>query len=425
MQSRSTIEAFAGRNAAEHRRTDARPLAEPGSVGSLPGPAVARRRVAEKVAIDYQLASKAKKSEILNNICMETGWHRNHARKVLRSLLTPTEISSRAARSPRYGVEVLTALVLCWEVLDRPAGKRLAPMLRTLVPTLRRHGELTIDDGNAQQLMTMSPATIDRRLSEVRASRSQVPGEVFPPAIRNNASIYECNIPGTVLIRTMQIHGPLHAVVFFDLATGWTETRSFVETDPASAIRAFDEIAHTMPFPVTSVASPKVALLDLPLSVWCTKRHIAAWPEAQIEFPQNSFQAVSVMSQRIFEEEKPIKIANEMWRVRSLLENHFIPRQSLQEKSFISGKPVKKYETSTSSQRVLASSSVTGEDKTILRDVSEALNPAQLQRQAKTLAGALFQLLNPGAEAERRCPAVPIGVDVKAEERLRICADAN
>jgi hypothetical protein len=49
-------------------------------------------------------------------------------------------------------------------VLDGPSGKRLAPALPQLMASLRRHGELDVDDRTAALLVGMSPATIDRRL---------------------------------------------------------------------------------------------------------------------------------------------------------------------------------------------------------------------------------------------------------------------
>ena len=50
-----------------------------------------------------------------------------------------------------------------------PAGKRLAPMLGELVAVLRQFGELVIDEDTAALLVSMSAATIDRRLAGERA----------------------------------------------------------------------------------------------------------------------------------------------------------------------------------------------------------------------------------------------------------------
>jgi hypothetical protein len=60
---------------------------------------------------------------------------------------------------------VTDALAFCWAVLDGPTGKRLAPALPALVPALRHHDELGVSDELAEALLSMSAATIDRRLA--------------------------------------------------------------------------------------------------------------------------------------------------------------------------------------------------------------------------------------------------------------------
>src|SRR5688572_1974636 len=64
--------------------------------------------------------------------------------------------------------DVIAALTVCWMVLGMPAGKRLAPMLNELVMVLRHFGELVISDATAALLVSMSAATIDRRLAPER-----------------------------------------------------------------------------------------------------------------------------------------------------------------------------------------------------------------------------------------------------------------
>ena len=63
---------------------------------------------------------------------------------------------------------MVSGLEQCWRVARCPAGKRLAPMLIDLVPMLRRDGELDLIDNEAELLVAMSPATIDRRLKGAR-----------------------------------------------------------------------------------------------------------------------------------------------------------------------------------------------------------------------------------------------------------------
>lgn len=118
-----------------------------------------RRAITEAAATRYQLASKRGKSRILDELCANTGWHRNHARKALKAALQPKIVTARRPRPVRYGPDVVAALTVCWTVLGMPAGKRLAPMLGELVAVLRHFGELTIDEGTAALLVSMSGMT--------------------------------------------------------------------------------------------------------------------------------------------------------------------------------------------------------------------------------------------------------------------------
>lgn len=106
-----------------------------------------RRAVAETTAVRYVLASKRGKSRILDELC----------------------VTPRSPRPVKYGDDVIAAPTVCWTVPGMPAGKRLAPMLGELVGVLRHFHELTINEDTAELLVSMSAATIDRRLAAERA----------------------------------------------------------------------------------------------------------------------------------------------------------------------------------------------------------------------------------------------------------------
>src|SRR6201987_2898375 len=86
-----------------------------------------RRAITEAAATRYRLASKRGKSRILDELCANTGWHRNHARKALAASLQPKIVAPRRPRPVKYGPDVLSALTVCWAVLGTPAGKRIPP----------------------------------------------------------------------------------------------------------------------------------------------------------------------------------------------------------------------------------------------------------------------------------------------------------
>ena len=126
--------------------------------------------MAKTIATRYKRADKAAKGVVLDELCATTGWHRNHARKALAAALKPKIVKpARRARTPKYNANTVVALRFCWAVLGAPTGKRLAPMMGELVPTLRRLQELRVTDETAAALVAMSAATMDRRLAQDRA----------------------------------------------------------------------------------------------------------------------------------------------------------------------------------------------------------------------------------------------------------------
>ena len=138
-----------------------------------------------------------------------------------------------------YGPDVIAALTVCWTVLGMPAGKRLAPMLSELVAVLRHFGELVIDEDTAALLVSMSAATIDRRLAGERAKhqlkgrRATKPGSLLKSQIPVRTwADWDDARPGFVEIDLVSHDGgnPTGPFAFTltvtDIATGWTENRS-------------------------------------------------------------------------------------------------------------------------------------------------------------------------------------------------------
>ena len=125
----------------------------------------ARRAVTNRLANQYKRGSRSEKGVILDQLVELTGWNRGHARsRLLRAGDVPV-VRVSTPRVPTYSSRVVSALELCWRATRMPAGKRLAPMLPVLVPSLRRDRALDLTDDEAVLLTLMSAATIDRRLT--------------------------------------------------------------------------------------------------------------------------------------------------------------------------------------------------------------------------------------------------------------------
>ena len=187
-----------------------------------------------------------------------------------------------------YGPDVIAALTVCWTVLGMPAGKRLAPMLGELVAVLRHFGELVIDEVTAALLVSMSAATVDRRLAPERA-KYQLRGRVGtkPGSLLKNQipvrtwAEWDDAVPGFVEIDTV-FHdggnrggGHAFTLTVTDIATGWTESRSLPDRTAKHILAALNHIAAAMPFPIVGVDCDNGSeFINDELLAWCQDRRI-------------------------------------------------------------------------------------------------------------------------------------------------------
>lgn len=128
-------------------------------------------------------------------MCEVTGWHRDHARKAIRTAKSirtalaeqETGPQPRRPREPvrRYEEAAIELLTQCWAVLDGPCGKRPQPAIGYTLDNLSRHGHLTsIDPAVAAQVRAMSAATMDRRLAPARTGWLPVRAWLIPDLVR-------------------------------------------------------------------------------------------------------------------------------------------------------------------------------------------------------------------------------------------------
>ena len=374
-----------------------------------------RSKVTEMTARRYQLASKRSKGRILDELCATTGWHRNHARKALKAALQPkVVVPRRSPRPPVYGPNVIAALTVCWTVLGMPAGKRLAPMLGELVAVLEQFGELVIDEDTTALLVSMSAATIDRRLARERAKhqlkgrRTTKPGSLLKSQIPVRTwADWDDAQPGFVEIDLVSHDGGnsvgpfAFTLTVTDIATGWTENRSVPNKEAKCVLAALDSIANKMPFPILGVDSDNGAeFINVYLLLWCKDRKITftrARPTNKNDgchVEQKNWAVVrTVVGYHRYDTAPELFLLNEIWQLQSKLTNYFYPQQKLVSKVRVGAKVTKKYDTAaTPFHRAIDHPTMTVDRIAALARTHAQINPAATQRQIQALTAELLNI---------------------------------
>jgi hypothetical protein len=244
-----------------------------------------RREVVAAIRGRYGAATRAEKARVLDELVAVAGYHRKHAIRVLgrrEAAVTP----DRARRGRVYGEDDRATLIALWEASDRLCSKRLKPLIPVLLPALERHGRVQLDDEARARLLAVSPATMDRLLSEVRViargGRRRRAG--FSSAVRRTVPVrtfgdWNDPPPGYVEVDLVAHGGTsvagsfVQTVVLTDVATGWTECVPILVRESALVLEALERARTLFPFPLKGVDFDNdSAFMNELVIAWCREQ---------------------------------------------------------------------------------------------------------------------------------------------------------
>ena len=386
-----------------------------------------RKALTKTIAARYKRSNKGAKKIILDELCATTGWHRDYARAALRDALKLKLVRVRPPRPPIYGEPIVAALTTCWAVLRAPAGKRLAPMLATLVPVLRRDEELDLTDLQAALLMGMSAATIDRRLASQRAKmtirgRSHTkPGSLLKSQIPVRTwADWDDAVPGFVEIDLVGHEGGMASgehcftLTVTDIATGWTINASVKNKAAKWVFAALEHAMACFPFPIIGIDSDNGSeFINQHLVDYCVEKKITFTRSrpgnkndgAHVE-QKNWARVRELVGYYRYDTDAELQLLNEIWKFDGVFTNYYLPQQKLVFKQRKGAKVTKRHDKAqTPHQRAIAHPKVDDHSITLMNAAFGKIKPAALSRQILALTGKL-EILAQAKKAPRAKPRV-------------------
>lgn len=360
----------------------------------------------------YRSSDKKEKTKLLDSFCEVCGYNRKYA---IRKLNTRKRYNKRErlGRPKQYKDPILLKVLFdLWEKQNLPCSRRLKASMPLWLPFYEKR---PLSDYNKNQLLVMSPATIDRLMIKIRKKIGKLglattkPGSILKSHIPIKTNQWDETRPGYLESDTVAHCGTSVAGTFVytvntvDIATGWTEQRAIWGKGYQGMHKALISIENMLPFPILGFDSDNGSeFLNWHIYKHFTNRRSPVQFTRSRPYRKNDNAHIeeknwSIIRQYLgynrFEQVELVEELNNLytseWR---LFMNFFRPSSKLIEKVRINGKVKKVYDNpKTPYQRLMESDKIPEVEKRKLKAQFVILNPFKLQ---STMVSNIIQFIN-------------------------------
>lgn len=351
-----------------------------------------------------QAASKKERGQILDEYCRNTGQERKYAIKKFRykAGIKP-EGSQRKARKEYYDGRVKSALATLWKIFDYPCGARLEPLLKDEAQKLRALGEIMCTDETISKLLEITSSTIDKKLAhekEVERNKRKYASKrnfLIASMVPTKTSAEQDNtIPGMMQVDCVEHCGTsasgeyVNTLSVVDIFSGWWEGEAIMGKGQERALVAIDTARIRSPFAWKELHPDNGGnILNIHVYRYAHEHGMEMSRSRPYKKNDNCFveqknstHVRQVMGYLRYDTSEEQEIMNDLYRNElRTFKNFFQPVMKLASKTRIKGKIHKiQGKAMTPYRRLMESSALSGDQKSVLRKTYESLNPAELKR---------------------------------------------
>ena len=380
------------------------------------------------IYLRYKKVSKALRARILDEFCQVCNYNRKYAIRLLNGPAPQKpKTMVRKGRPSAYGAKVISALTGIWEAAGYPCSVRLKALLPLWLPWAIKRLALTAPV--QKQLLTISPATIDRRLKgkrgqlKTRLYGRTKPGTLLKHHIPIKTDNWDVKSPGFTEIDLVSHCGNsasgefLHSLNVTDIHTTWVESRAVMGKSQIGVLSAMQDIEQALPFKLLGIDSDNGSeFINYHLKTFCDQNNIQFTrgrpykkdDNAHIE--QKNYTHVRKILGYLRYDSGPVqKTINELYQNElQIFQNLFLPSMKLMKKTRVGSKLKRCYDKpQTPLERVLQCPQADPVKVQRLKRLREQTDPFELAKRIEQKLERIFAMANQRVSPQPKDPLSP------------------